>query len=100
MVKEAAVDNSVIKQLKGNIEQIISRYESAVYEKEELAKKVRALTAENESFKQKITELETKLEKIQLANAFEASSQDIKEAKQRIVRIVKEIDKCISLLND
>lgn len=94
------MDNSVIKQLKGNIEQIISRYESAVYEKEELAKKVRALTAENESFKQKITELETKLEKIQLANAFEASSQDIKEAKQRIVRIVKEIDKCISLLND
>lgn len=94
------MDNSVIKQLKGNIEQIISRYESAVYEKEELAKKVRALAAENESFKQKVTELETKLEKIQLANAFEASSQDIKEAKQRIVRIVKEIDKCISLLND
>ena len=47
-----------------------------------------------------IKELTEKLDRLQLTNAFKGSSQDIKEAKQRIAKIVREIDKCISLLND
>lgn len=94
------MENPVIKQLKSHIEQIISRYESVLYERNELKKRLASLTEENESFKLKIAELENKLEKIQLANAFETSSQDVKEARQKIAKIVREIDKCISLLND
>jgi hypothetical protein len=33
-------------------------------------------------------------------DAFKASSADVKDAKRKIGKIVKEIDKCISLLND
>ena len=48
----------------------------------------------------KIKELEQKIDKLQLAGAFEASAADVKEARQNIGRLVREIDKCISLLND
>ena len=41
-----------------------------------------------------------KEDQLQLTNAFEASSEDVKEAKQKIGRLGKEIDKCISMLND
>ena len=37
---------------------------------------------------------------MQLGDAFKASSEDVKEAKKKIARIVREIDKCISMLND
>ena len=50
--------------------------------------------------KAKIEELEKKVELMQLGDAFKASSEDVKEAKRKIGRIVREIDKCISMLND
>ncbi len=90
----------VINQLKSKIEQIISAYESAAFENKELKEKLAASQQELETNKQTIKELGEKLELQQLANAFRGSSQDIKEAKQKIARIVREIDKCISLLND
>jgi len=47
-----------------------------------------------------IKELENKVNKLQLVEAFRTSSQDVKEAKQKIGKMVKEIDKCIAMLND
>lgn len=90
----------VISRLKGKIEHIISAYESAVFENNELRKQLQTSQQELETSKKTIKELKDKLELQQLTNAFRGSSQDIKEAKQRIARIVREIDKCISLLND
>lgn len=89
-----------MERLKGRIERIISSYESAVFENRELKEKLAASQQELETNKKTIKELTEKLEILQLTNAFKGSSQDIKEAKQRIARIVREIDKCISLLND
>ena len=90
----------VLERLKGRIERIISSYESAVFENRELKEKLAASQQELETNKKTIKELTEKLEILQLTNAFKGSSQDIKEAKQRIAKIVREIDKCISLLND
>ena len=90
----------VLDRLKGRIERIISSYESAVFENRELKEKLATSQQELETSKKTIKELTEKLEMLQLANAFKGSSQDIKEAKLRIARIVREIDKCISLLND
>ncbi len=90
----------VLDRLKGRIERIISSYESAVFENKELKEKLASSQQELETSKKTIKELTEKLEILQLANGFKGSSQDIKEAKQRIAKIVREIDKCISLLND
>lgn len=90
----------IISRLKGRIEHIISAYESAVFENNELKRQLQDSQQELETSKKTIKELKDKLELQQLTNAFRGSSQDIKEAKQRIARIVREIDKCISLLND
>ncbi len=90
----------VLGRLKGHIEKIISSYESAVYENNILKEKLAASQAELETSKRTVKELTDKLELLQLTNAFKGSSQDIKEAKQRIAKLIREIDKCISLLND
>lgn len=90
----------LIGNLKGHIGQIISRYESVSSDNAALKEELAACKNELETSKNTIKELERKVEQLQLIKAFGASSADVKEAKQKIGRIVKEIDKCISMLND
>lgn len=90
----------VIQKLKGHIEQIISKYELALSENISLKEELEKHKTDLEEKNNKIKELEQKVELMQLGDAFKASSEDVKEAKKKIARIVREIDKCISMLND
>ncbi len=90
----------VVGKLKGHIEQIISKYELALSENISLKEQLQKVLEELELKNSRIKDLEQKVEQMQLADVFTASSDDVKEAKKRIGKIVKEIDKCISMLND
>lgn len=90
----------IIQKLKGHIEQIISKYELALSENISLKEELEKHKTDLEEKNNKIKELEQKVELMQLGDAFKASSEDVKEAKKKIARIVREIDKCISMLND
>ena len=103
----AGENSIVIEKLKKHIELLISKYESVLSDKTLLLRQKEAIENElknskekNENCNNKIKELEVKVEKIELAKAFAASSTDVKEAKHKISKIVKDIDKCISLLNN
>lgn len=90
----------VINKLKGHIEQIISKYELALSYNSSLRGQLDKITEELVTKNNRIKELEQKVEQMQLAEAFTATTEDVKEAKKKIGKIVKEIDKCISMLND
>ncbi len=90
----------IIQKLKGHIEQIISKYELALSESISLKEELEKCKTDLENKNNRIKELEQKVELMQLGDAFKASSEDVKEAKKKIARIVREIDKCISMLND
>ena len=96
----SAESQIVVRKLKGHIEQIISKYELALSENVSLKGELERCLTELENREKRIKELEKKVELIQLGDAFKASSEDVKEAKKKIGRIVREIDKCISMLND
>jgi len=91
---------SVINSLKGKIELIISKYEQVIADNQQLNQDLNICREELKFNINKTKELEDKINKIQLAEAFKLSSTDVKEAKQKIGKIIKEIDKCIALLND
>ncbi len=71
------------------------------------------LRAKNESLEERVQKLEetiklkeelirgmeTNNSKVHLTQAFVATSTDAREAKERVRRIVREIDNCITLLN-
>ena len=96
----SAESQITLRKLKGHIEQIISKYELALSENESLKGELERCKTELENKGDRIKELEKKVELMQLGDAFKASSEDVKEAKRKIGRIVREIDKCISMLND
>lgn len=97
----------VIDGHKKKIGYFISRYENLKAENMEMKEAVARKESEIEECREqlknsnnKIKELEQKIDKLQLAGAFEASAADVREARQNISRLVREIDRCISLLND
>ena len=96
----SAESQIIIQKLKGHIEQIISKYELALSENVSLKDELEKCRTDLEQKENRIKELEKKVELMQLGEAFRASSEDVKEAKKKIGKIVREIDKCISMLND
>ncbi len=89
----------LIGTLKVNIQNLQHLFEKQkdaikvlVVEKSELSKKLREKEVENES-------LEAKLNTLKLAKSLSGENNDMQDAKVKVGNLVREIDKCISLLN-
>ena len=90
---------AIINPLKQKIETLISLHEKALTENSELSKKLHTLSEEQIIYKKEKEDLEQKLQKLQMAGAFLKTSEDTKEAKQKIGKLIREIDKCLTMLN-
>ncbi len=100
-------NSSIIAKHKERIELFISKFEQVSAENRRLREQVEVQNEQLGRYKEnikikeeKIKELEQKIDQLQVAGAFSSSSADVKEARQNISRLVREIDKCIALLND
>jgi hypothetical protein len=92
--------DDIIANLRNNFRRIIHLYEIKKEENrglklqlEELKKQISSFTSENE-------ELKTKYDNTNLAKAFSEASGSNHDAKIKVNRILREIDKCIALLNN
>ena len=81
-----------INRLKKLYETVDSEKQCVIREKAELA----AIIKQKD---EKIKEFERKIENLQLAKAFDLLSNDKQDAKQKVGKIVREIEKCIAMLN-
>jgi len=88
----------MFEDIRQNIKQLIALYET---ERERNSK----LVKENEDLKEKISadrkqidELESQIKILQLKGAFDGGSGKATASKETIDNLIKEIDRCISLL--
>ncbi len=81
------------------IKQIISRHEALKEEKRRLEEKIKSLEESMNQLHSENQVLVQKYENLKLAKMLAASEEENKDAKSRIQKIVREIDKCIALLN-
>ena len=89
----------IVFQLKDKCIRLIDRYEQTRAEAVRLNQEIVSLKEELQREQEFITVLKEKNKRLQLAEAFKASSEDTNDAKMKIGRIVREIDRCIALLN-
>lgn len=89
----------LLKEFKGKLDKLINIHLRMKQEKQlltdeqsQLIEQVRLLTLRNE-------ELVKKQEELKFAKSLLGADEDPHEAKLKINRIVREIDKCIALLN-
>lgn len=81
------------------VKQIIAKHEALKQEKRLLLDKVKDLEESINQLRKENQILEQKYENLKLAKMLIASEDENKDAKNRIQKLVREIDKCIALLN-
>ena len=81
------------------VKQIIAKHEALKQEKGQLLAKIEDLEESINQLRKENQILEQKYENLKLAKMLIVSDDDNKDAKNRIQKLVREIDKCIALLN-
>ena len=87
------------EQLQLRIRQVIELYQKKKKENEQLKKKSIELEEKLKLDDNRLNDLEEKYNKLKISKALIASSNDVHDAKLKVNRMVREIDKCIALLN-
>ena len=88
----------MLETVKQNIKQLIAAYETEKTERTRLQSALEQAEAKNDAYRKQITELERQIDNLKLAEAFKAGGAGSPEAKKKINSLLKEIDRCISLL--
>ncbi|MBN1598213.1 MAG: hypothetical protein JW894_07960 [Bacteroidales bacterium] len=91
--------DEIIAELRNNLKKIIGLYQQQKIDSSELKKKNEELIRDNELLKKENEELLNNYENKKLAVAFTGASGNNHDAKIKVNRVVREIDKCIALLN-
>jgi len=89
----------LLNNLKVNVQQFFEAFAVAEDEKKMLEKNVLNLKHEIELLKKEKLELNQKIEQLRLATHILSGVDENREAKQKINKLIREIDKCIALLN-
>jgi predicted nucleic acid-binding Zn-ribbon protein len=88
-----------LKNLNRKLDELFNRYKDLKAEVEKLRNGNEELTRVLQERDEKIKELELKYERIKLSEAFLGDGENGQEAKRKINELVREIDRCVALLN-
>jgi dephospho-CoA kinase len=89
----------IFEQLQQRIRQVVELYQKEKTQNEQLRKKSIELEEKLKLDGNRLNDLEEKYNKLKISKALIASSDDVHDAKLKVNRMVREIDKCIALLN-
>ena len=89
----------MLEDIRKDIEKLISLYEAEKAERIKLQALLQQYKTENDSCRKQIGDLEQQVNNLQLSEAFGVGGDKV-AAKERIEKLIKEIDKCISLLEN
>lgn len=92
-------DRLLLNQLRSNVEWLFQEFKEMETANKILLDKVSALNQEILSIEKEKVGLSRENEKLKLANRILSKSDENMEAGKKINKIVREIDKCIALLN-
>ena len=93
-------EKNLLTNFEFKVKQIIAKHEALKQEKIQLQAKTKDLEESINQLRKENQILEQKYENLKLAKMLIASDDDNKEAKNRIQKLVREIDKCIALINE
>ena len=91
--------NLLLNDLKANTEQLFQEFNSLGNEIKHLENKVLDLKSEIDLLEKGKLEMSHKNEQLRIATHLLSGVDENRETKQKIDKLVREIDKCIALLN-
>ncbi len=91
--------DEIVNELKEKIKIIISFVDQAHEEKDSLKQEITDLNNRIKQNEIELTELKNRYTNLKIAKSIVAGDEDVHDARIKVNRIVREIDKCIALLN-
>ena len=88
----------MLETVKERIKQLIAAYETEKMERIRLQSELEQTRVQNDTYRKQIIELERQIDNQKLTEAFMAGGTDTAAAKKKIDSLIKEIDRCISLM--
>ena len=85
--------------LNRKLDELLTKYSNLNTEAEELRKSNEVLKLTIKSRDERYKELETKYERVKLTGALLGEGENANEAKKKITELVREIDRCVALIN-
>ena len=92
-------DEKTIQMFESRVRQLMQVYSRLKLENEQLTDKVASLEAKLGDAEEEIAKREKSYSLLKSARILEVSGDDVKETRARLSRLIREVDKCISLLN-
>ncbi|WP_288353757.1 hypothetical protein [uncultured Bacteroides sp.] len=93
-------DKKLLHTFEGKLRQLLFLYEGLRKENLSLRKEIDGKNAEIDELKSSWKELETKYINLKSARILSINDNDLRDTKQRLAKLVREVDKCIALLNE
>ncbi|HET6556991.1 MAG TPA: hypothetical protein VFG54_06720 [Prolixibacteraceae bacterium] len=93
------LEKNLLTDFKLKVMQMMAKHDMLKQEKDQLLRRIGSLEQTIQELNEKNLLLEQKYENVKMAKMLIATDDDNKEAKNRIQKLVREIDKCIALLN-
>jgi predicted nucleic acid-binding Zn-ribbon protein len=88
-----------LKLLNRKLDELFDKYNNLKTEYSELKNGTELLKTAIQEREARIKELEIKYERIKLSGALSGEGENALEARKNITELVREIDKCVALLN-
>lgn len=93
-------DKKLLHTFEGKLRQLLFLYEELQKENLSLRKAVEAKDAEIAELKNNWKDLEARYINLKNARIISINDNDLRDTKQRLAKLVREVDKCIALLNE
>lgn len=84
--------------IRDSLGRLIAAYERVKFENDGLKTEIMRIREQNDSYRKQIAELERKIDNLRLTDAFLEGSPGRSEAKEKVAKMIKEIEKCILLI--
>lgn len=92
-------DSKLVESFESKIRKLMDLYENIKEKNRELIAQLEAERSESEQLRKDLAAMKESYQTLKQSKVLEVSGQDIDDTKQRINRLVREIDHCIGLLN-
>ena len=89
----------MLEEIRKQFEELFARYEAEKVENARLREELHASKETGDACRRQILDLESQIETLKLTEAFTAGG-DPRAAKEKLDQLIREIDKCISWLEN
>tara|TARA_B100001540_G_scaffold295323_1_gene296008 strand:- start:530 stop:811 length:282 start_codon:yes stop_codon:yes gene_type:complete len=89
----------IVNSIEEKLHKFIAKYKQLYEEKEKIEQEYNKLSDKLDGYENEMTSLQEKVRLMKISKSVDTSQEDAKSTKLKINEYIREIDKCIALLN-